>query len=74
MTTLAAGLFSPLNSVFVEDIGGGLVTAGSAYSLFAIASDLMIVLSSYWVDHFTHEAWLVAAGYALTGVDDGVFP
>ena len=35
---LAGGLFGPIYAVFVEEIGGDLLTAGGAYAAFSIAA------------------------------------
>ena len=42
----AGGLFGPLYAVFVEGIGGNLLTAGSAYSVFAVAAGASIFFIS----------------------------
>jgi MFS family permease len=63
---LAAGLFGPIYAVFVEEIGGDLLTAGSAYSAFAIAAGILIFFISRWEDHVKHQEKLVVAGYALS--------
>jgi MFS family permease len=52
---LAGGFFGPLYAVFVEDIGGDLFTAGSAYALFSITSGVMLLLISRWEDHVKHQ-------------------
>lgn len=64
--TLAGGLFGPIYAVFVEQIGGDLLTAGSAYAAFAIAAGVLIVLISKWEDHFKHQEKLVVAGFVFS--------
>lgn len=63
--TLAGGLFGPLYAVFVKEIGGDLLTAGAAYSAFAIASGILIFFVSKWEDHVKHLEKLVILGYTL---------
>jgi MFS family permease len=65
---LAAGLFGPIYAVFVEEIGGDLLTAGTAYSAFAIAAGVIIFFISRWEDHVKHQEKLVILGYALSCV------
>lgn len=63
---LAGGLFGPIYAVFVEEIGGDLLTAGTAYSVFAIAAGIIIFFLSRWEDHIKHQEKLVIIGYALS--------
>lgn len=63
---LAGGLFGPIYAVFVEEIGGDLLTAGSAYSIFAIVAGVMIYLIGKWEDRVKHQEKLIIAGYALS--------
>jgi MFS family permease len=64
--TLAGGLFGPLYAVFVEQIGGDLLTAGGAYSAFAISAGVLTLLFSKWEDKSKHQEKLVILGYALS--------
>lgn len=68
LNLLAAGLFGPIYAVFVEEIGGDLLTAGTAYSLFAFSAGILIFLLSKWEDHVKHKEKLVIGGYALSSV------
>ena len=63
---LAAGLFGPIYAVFVEEIGGDLLTAGSAYAAFAIAAGVLILIIGRWEDRVKHQEKLVMLGYALS--------
>lgn len=63
---LAGGLFGPIYAIFVEEIGGDILTAGLAYSAFAIASGVLIFLISKWEDHVKHQEKLVVAGFVLS--------
>ena len=62
---LAGGLFGPIYAVFVEEIGGDLLTAGSAYAAFSIAAGVLIFLMGKWEDRIKHHERLVIIGYAL---------
>ena len=63
--TLAGGMFGPIYAIFVEGIGGDLLTAGAAYSIFAIVSGILIFFISRWEDHVKKQEILVVCGYAL---------
>ncbi|MCK4670785.1 MAG: MFS transporter [Nanoarchaeota archaeon] len=63
---LAGGLFGPLYAVFVEDIGGDLLTAGGAYAAFSIAAGVLIFIISRWEDHVKHQEKFIIIGYALS--------
>lgn len=63
---LAGGLFGPIYAIFVEEIGGDILTAGTAYSVFAIAAGILIFFISRWEDHVKHQEKLVIAGYFLS--------
>ena len=66
MFTLAGGLFGPIYAVFVEKIGGDLLTAGTAYAAFAITTGVLIFLISKWEDKAKHLEKFVILGYALS--------
>ncbi|MBU2639985.1 MAG: hypothetical protein KKG75_04770, partial [Nanoarchaeota archaeon] len=59
---LAGGLFGPIYAVFVEEIGGDLLTAGAAYSVFAIVTGGIIFFLAKWEDKVKHQEKLVVFG------------
>ncbi len=63
---LAGGLFGPIYAIFVEDIGGDILTAGGAYGAFAIAAGILIYFISKWEDHVKHQEKLIIAGYVFS--------
>ena len=63
---LAGGLFGPIYAVFVDQIGGDLLTAGGAYGLYSISAGLLIFLISRWEDRVKHQEKLVVVGYILS--------
>jgi len=65
LTSLAGGLFGPIYAVFVQEIGGDLLTAGGAFSIFSIIAGVMIYFISQWEDRVKHQERLIVAGYAL---------
>lgn len=62
---LAGGLLGPIYAIFVGEIGGGILTAGASYAVFAIAAGVLIFFVSRWEDHFKNLEKLVIAGYVL---------
>ncbi len=62
---LAGGLFGPIYAVFVEQIGGDLLTAGGAYGAFSISAGILIFFLSRWEDHVKHQEKLVIIGFLL---------
>jgi MFS transporter, DHA1 family, multidrug resistance protein len=66
LINLAAGLFGPIYAVFVEQIGGDLITAGSAYAAFSIATGVLILAFSRWEDRVKHQEKLLVAGRFLS--------
>lgn len=63
---LAAGMFGPIYAVFVEQIGGDLLTAGGAYAAYSIAAGILIFFIGRWEDHIRHQEKLVVGGFALS--------
>lgn len=63
---LAGGLFGPIYAIFVQEIGGDLLTAGGAYSAFAVSTGILIYFLSKWENHVKHTEKLVLLGYSLT--------
>jgi len=64
-TNLAAGLLGPLYAVYVEKIGGNLITAGTAFAILPIVSGALIFLFSKWEDRVKHQEKLLIWSRAL---------
>ncbi len=65
---LAVGMFGPIYAIFVERIGGDILTAGGAYAAFSITAGILLFLISRWEDHVKHKEKLVVLGYALGSI------
>ena len=65
LSILAGGLFGPIYAIFVEQIGGDILTAGTAYASFAIVAGVTIFLVSRWEDHIKYKEKFVVMGFAL---------
>jgi len=63
---LSAGLFGPIYAIFVEEIGGDILTAGGSYATFLIASGILILILSKWEDHVKHQEKLLVIGRVLS--------
>jgi len=63
--TLAAEVLAPVYAVFVEKIGGDLLTAGGAYAIFMGVTGILIILISKWEDRFKHLEKLVVLGFCI---------
>jgi len=64
--TLAGGFFTPIYAIFVEDIGGDILTAGSAYAVYSIVSGVLIYLIGLWEDKVKHQEKLLVAGRGIS--------
>ncbi len=65
MFIFATGLLGPIYAVYVEGIGGDLITTGTAYSIYAIASGALIFFLSKWENHLKHKEKIMIFGYLL---------
>ncbi len=65
MSSLAGGLLLPIYAIFVEEIGGDILTAGTAYSIYAIAAGILTLFISRMEDISKHKENMIIAGYAL---------
>ena len=63
---LAGGLLGPIYAIFVQNIGGDILTAGSSYAAFAFTSGILIYLIGKWEDHVKHLEKLLVASHALS--------
>ena len=62
---LAGQMFLPIYAVFVQKIGGDLLTAGSAYALYAITIAIVILIVSRLEDRTKQFGKLVLVGSAI---------
>ena len=65
LTLFAGGLFSPIYAIFVENIGGDILTAGIAYSIFAIIAGVLTFIISRFEDKIKYRNAMIITGYAL---------
>lgn len=60
---LAGGLIAPLYAVYVENIGGDLLTAGSAYAVFSLVLGISTLLIAKLEDRVNKPEVLIVLGY-----------
>lgn len=60
-----AGLLVPIFAIFVESIGGGILEAGTAVTVFALTAGVGILFFSRIEDSFKHYPQFVTLGYGI---------
>ena len=64
----ATEMFGPLYAVFVQQIGGDLLTAGWAYATFSMTGGVAILVLSRLTGDIRGREWLVPLGYFLSAL------
>ena len=62
---LAAGMLGPIYALFVKEIGGGILVAGSSWAIFMIVSGLGIFIMGKIQDNMKKDKPVIITGYAL---------
>lgn len=65
---LAMGMFGPIYAIFVEEIGGDILAAGTAWSIFMIISGIGLFLMGNLQDKIKRDKPFIMAGYALMSI------
>lgn len=60
-----AGLLIPIFAIFVETVGGGILEAGTAVTVFALTAGVGILFFSRIEDNFKHYPQFVTVGYGI---------
>ena len=58
----AMGMFGPIYAIFVQEIGGDILTAGSAWAIFMITSGIGIFIMGKIVDRIQKEKPILMLG------------
>ena len=61
----AGGLLGPLYAVFVQDIGGDVLTVGASWSVFMFLSGIGLLLSGKFIDRLRSEKPVIIASHLL---------
>lgn len=62
---LAIGMFGPIYAIFVQEIGGDLLAAGTAWSIFMVTSGAGILLMGKLQDKVKSDKLSMVLGYSL---------
>jgi len=65
---IASAMLAPIYAVYVQDIGGSLLDAGVAMSMFALAAGTMSLISGRLAGRVKRKYLLVGIGYILSGL------
>ncbi len=63
--TIAAGMLGPIYAVFVDEIGGNLLDASSAWAVFMLTMGIIVFLIGRWEDRLKHKERIIILGYAI---------
>ena len=61
----AAGLFGPIYAIYVENIGGDILTAGAASSLFSFVIGILVLLFGLLEDNKLNKKAMLIIGYLI---------
>ena len=61
-------MLGPIYAIFVQEIGGDILAAGSAWATFMITSGIGIFLMGKLVDKIQREKPILMLGYALASL------
>src|SRR3989344_8912816 len=62
---LALGMFVPIYAIFVKEIGGDILVAGSAWAIFMIISGIGILIMGKIQDRFKKDKFFIISGYTF---------
>lgn len=65
---LAGAMLGPIYALFVEEIGGNLLDASIAGTIFALAAGITVLFSGRFTDRIKHPEYIVLFGYACIGL------
>ncbi|MBN2042927.1 MAG: MFS transporter [Candidatus Aenigmarchaeota archaeon] len=66
--TIAAGMLGPIYAVFVEEIGGNILDASSAWAVFMLTMGIIVFLIGRWEDKLRHKERMVIIGYVIRAI------
>lgn len=68
MVLIGAAMFAPISAIFVDDIGGDILDASLAGTLFAGAACLTTILSGEYSDRVRENELIIVIGYSIIGM------
>lgn len=64
---IAASMIVPIYAIFVDKIGGDILDAGLAASVFAFVAGTVVIIAGRMSDHVKNLGRVVGTGYMLSG-------
>ena len=68
MILIAGGLLGPIYALFVEEVGGDILDAGIAGSIFAFVAGITVLLAGKYSDTAKRPDLIVSFGYCVMGL------
>jgi MFS family permease len=65
--SFSSGLFGPIYAIFVEKIGGDILTASSAWTLYSVVIGILILVFGKWEDKLNKRKMIVL-GYFINTI------
>lgn len=65
---LAGALLGPIYAIFVEEIGGDILTAGTAWAIFSIVAGIVVLIFGKIGDKVKSKKKLISIGYLIMGI------
>ena len=64
-SNLSAGLLGPIYAIFVQEIGGGILAASVAWTVFSLVTGVLILCFGRLEDHRLNKRLMVPVGYFI---------
>ena len=68
LVLLAGAMLGPIYAIFVERIGGDILSASAAGSIFALSAGITTLVSGKFIDKIKNRKQIILAGYTLMGL------
>jgi tellurite resistance protein TehA-like permease len=62
---IAAATLGPIYALFVKELGGDLMDASLAATLFALSAGIVTLVSGKFSDDVRHSEWVMIFGYLM---------
>ena len=65
---LALGMLGPIYAIFVQEIGGGILDAGTSWAIYLIVSGIGIYIMGKYHDKLQRDKLFIILGYSLASI------